>query len=138
MSSSVCQLYLALIPKMNETKHRFVILFHVVGTAFEREMDHWDIMVQIGNSLKTWAIEVEPKPNLNAPALQLPNHRFEYLDYEGEISDSRGNVSRWDEGTYSMIQDAEDTFCIKTNGAKLSSTLTFTRISGTNWVLQIK
>jgi len=44
------------------------------------------------------------------PAVRLPDHRKHYLDYEGEISDNRGKVSRIDTGTYD--QTSPETFLL--------------------------
>ena len=78
---------------------RYVILYHQMPAAADRR-SHWDLMFEVSTGLRTWAIETQPKPGLQAAAMALPVHRLEYLDYEGPVSRNRGVVKRIDSGTY--------------------------------------
>ncbi len=73
---------------------RFVLLEHRWNGV------HWDLMLENGETLRTWAIDAPVVAGRELPARGLPDHRSIYLDYEGEISGGRGNVRRIDEGTY--------------------------------------
>ncbi|GHT16847.1 hypothetical protein FACS1894189_1570 [Planctomycetales bacterium] len=80
--------------------NRFVILLHETNSG-----DHWDIMLENDSALTTWSI---PPPGVlegqfACQATRLPDHRKVYLDYEGEVSGGRGNVSRIDAGTYKTL-----------------------------------
>ncbi|MEE2826902.1 MAG: hypothetical protein VYE64_09765 [Planctomycetota bacterium] len=75
----------------------FVILFHRTPESSERP-DHWDLMIQEGDHLMTWALEVVPQPGCLIPAVRLADHRLAYLEYQGVLSDGRGEVTRWARG----------------------------------------
>lgn len=85
---------------------------------------HWDWMfapVQPSGLLWTWATDPpsenpfktkrtrRPEQDSCAPlvleltAIRLPDHRFVYLDYEGELTNGRGTVERVVTGTYVPI-----------------------------------
>jgi hypothetical protein len=73
---------------------RFVILEHLWDGI------HWDLMLEDGEGLRTWAIDAPVVEGRNLPARALPTHRRIYLEYEGEIAGGRGRVRRIDEGIY--------------------------------------
>ena len=68
---------------------RFVVLEHV-----RPEDRHWDLMLESGDALATWALKHSPDSAQPIAAEQLPDHRLAYLDYEGPISGGRGAVTR--------------------------------------------
>ena len=74
---------------------RFVILYH---TGFGRE--HWDLMLEHGDSLLTWQLYAKPAIPLAQPisANRIGDHRKAYLEYEGPVRGDRGNVVRLDRG----------------------------------------
>lgn len=82
---------------------RFVLLFHQYSPGDERA-DHWDLMLEHEGQLLTWALSEELAPGKNIVAKALDDHRIEYLDYEGEISNDRGSVSRVSSGEYRWKQ----------------------------------
>ena len=63
---------------------------------------HYDLMLEHQHVLQTWRLET-PLTVGNMPAVLLPDHRLEYLTYEGPISGNRGNVRRVAEGTYTQL-----------------------------------
>ncbi len=73
--------------------NRFVILLHESPRG-----DHWDLMLETGTlenpRLTTWSLPPQQMPAQNISFIcagtQLPDHRIAYLDYEGPISDHRG------------------------------------------------
>ena len=101
---------------------RFVILRHV-----RQEDTHWDLMLEqpAAEKLATWQIHLPPeKWGLRLPAVRLPDHRRNYLQYEGEISGGRGHVTRVDEGTVEVLERLEQDTCwrIKLNGRHIAGT----------------
>lgn len=62
-----------------------------------KEGDHFDLMVERGDALKTWRLETTAFQFPQA-AKQVKDHRKMYLDYEGEVSGGRGTVKIWDTG----------------------------------------
>ncbi len=105
---------------------RFVILHHVMPPGSTRA-SHWDWMFERDGVLTTWAVECLPGP---APteAKQLPDHRLEYLQYEGPIGGGRGNVDRVDEGTYEPVAWTADRVVVSLAGHQWRGTATFQRV----------
>ena len=75
---------------------RFVVLQHC-----DRDGVHFDLMIENGAKLATWKMPDPPErcgPHGQA-CRRIGEHRRLYLDYEGPISDDRGEVRRHDAGT---------------------------------------
>lgn len=116
---------------------------------------HWDWLFETepdGNdenarSLLTWATDPLAEEGLDwtprsAPAIQLPNHRRRYLDYEGELSGGRGSVCRIASGEYSVLTQTADEFEARIESAvpdlpKPSSRGVRFRQTDTLWRLQV-
>ncbi len=119
----------------NSTK--FVVLRHEEGKAFTRTVAgagslsqeirtqvpsaHFDWMFEQPNALRTWSTACVLFPAeddtvtsrsvlFDVPCDPLPDHRLEYLSYEGEISGDRGSVRRVLEGSYVPVIDQPDRF----------------------------
>jgi DNA polymerase Ligase (LigD) len=92
---------------------RFVLLEHRWDGV------HWDLMLQRGEVLRTWAIDAPVVAGADLPARALPDHRIVYLDYQGDVSGNRGTVRRVDEGTYAAIRWEEARVRIRLEGAQL-------------------
>jgi len=89
---------------------RFVILWHHWPACPRTTLPfHWDLMFESAGRLATWGLESVDFTHLTAPATQLPDHRLEYLDYQGAISGDRGSVSRVVSGRYQTKQWLRDT-----------------------------
>jgi DNA polymerase Ligase (LigD) len=97
---------------------RYVILFHQTPAGYPRG-DHWDFMLEVAGTLRTWALENEPGPQREIAAELLADHRIEYLTYEGPISGGRGLVTRWDGGTYEPLEPSATQWRIVLAGDKL-------------------
>ncbi len=86
---------------------RFVVLDHVpppMSNSETRTMSrHFDMMFEEDGQqrLTTFAIESFPKVTQVVDAVCLPDHRAEFLEYEGDVSGQRGRVIRFAEGTWS-------------------------------------
>ena len=59
---------------------RFVLLEHLWDGV------HWDLMLERGEVLRTWAIDAPVVAGEDLPARALPDHRRIYLDYQGAIN----------------------------------------------------
>ena len=84
----------------------FVILAHRGCGA-----DHVDLMLDTGDVLRTWQVEVAPfelAAGQVAAAKLLPDHRRVYLDYEGPISRGRGHVHRVMAGQYELAEETPE------------------------------
>jgi hypothetical protein len=106
---------------MLKPEGRFVLLHHILSDS-----DHWDLMLDCGLKLATWQISVNPigadRPASTAtlPARRIGDHRRAYLDYEGPVSGSRGEVRRVDQGFYRRVEERVDTWVVELDGAQLT------------------
>ena len=113
---------------------RFVVLRHEPGEAGPREL-HWDLMLEFGDSLRTWAMHREPQIGEEIAADELPRHRADYLEYEGPVSQGRGTVRQFDRGTFEVLQDATEQLSVHLNGEALQGRLQLTRdVSNQRWI----
>ena len=89
----------------------FVVLKHEAGTMLERtSQTHLDWMFELDGRLKTFSTEVlNPlEDHQGIAATALPDHRLQYLHYEGDIAGGRGKVTLIASGKFELI-DATDT-----------------------------
>jgi hypothetical protein len=98
---------------------RYVILQHDSPRVL-----HFDFMLEWGDALRTWELLEEPQPGAEMRARPLPDHRLLYLDFEGPLSGNRGQVSRWDRGTYELISDAPECCKVHLSGTRCQGPLT--------------
>jgi hypothetical protein len=90
---------------------------------------HWDLLLEVGDVLRTWALSAMPGPGCSLVCESLPDHRRLYLDYEGPVSGGRGTVAREDRGTYEVLAEAEDRLSVDLRGEKLSGRLDLVRLA---------
>jgi hypothetical protein len=64
----------------------------------------------------------EPQPGKLIAAEKLPDHRIDYLDYEGPVSQDRGSVRRWDAGEYAVVEESSTRLTIVFAGRRLRGT----------------
>lgn len=125
---------------------RFVLLYHDCPSNYERA-SHWDFMLESGDVLRTWALErlphdwqaaftrtsaVHPNcPSLAADntvaAVQLGDHRRDYLELEGLLSGNRGTVMRVAAGTYRSEYEAPGDWRVVLTGDVLAARAQFTQ-----------
>ena len=92
---------------------RFVLLEHRWDGV------HWDLMLESGETLRTWAIDAPIVPGVELSARALPDHRVIYLDYEGPISGDRGTVRRVDSGSFASLDWRDDLIRVRLEGRQL-------------------
>jgi hypothetical protein len=110
---------------------RFVILFHDLPPGSGRQ-PHFDVMLEAGGVLRTWALEHWPGPE-GTPAAQLADHRLAYLEYEGPLSGSRGTVSRHDAGSYEIVEQEASRLVVRLAGQRFRGQLALEQTSGPSW-----
>ena len=81
--------------EINDQACRCVILLHQIGNA-----GHWDLMLEVRNTLWTWRLNEMPTTNQTVLGERITDHRIHYLDYEGPVSNNRGTVKRVRSGHY--------------------------------------
>lgn len=110
---------------------RFVILQHEVEGG-----EHWDLMLEGKETLRTWRLVREPtgRTSLPIPAKRIFDHRKSFLEFEGPLRGKREQVRRVDTGTveYKKITDSEWVFNLQ--GGRLSGPLRLSSV-GEEWVL---
>ncbi len=84
---------------------------------------HWDLMLESQGMLLTWRLMSEPAVGEVVAAEQLPDHRIQYLDYEGPVSGDRGTVTQFEAGRFERIDD-EALFTVRLLGRELRCSLT--------------
>lgn len=105
---------------------RYVILRHELPPGHARA-SHYDLMFDVGDVLRTWAVAEAPDSPVEQAAEALPDHRREYLAYEGPVSGNRGEVARWDEGTYEIDRtDSEYIATFVVHGRRLRGRIQIT------------
>lgn len=98
---------------MGHTMPRYALLRHECPPDYKKP-SHWDFMVERSGVLLTWEVRELPKlwgealavsasDAAAVPVFPLADHRLAYLDYEGPISEGRGNVTRCDRGNYQLL-----------------------------------
>src|SRR3954452_8553287 len=126
--------------------NRFVVHKHH-ATA-----DHYDLRLEVGGVLKSWAV---PKgPSLNPAdkrlAVETEDHPLEYIDFEGVIPEGEyggGPMIVWDTGVWAPMDDVEKSlrsgsFKFRLAGEKLNGGWMLARLKGKpgdddkkNWLL---
>jgi hypothetical protein len=92
---------------------RFVVLEHDWNGV------HWDFMLECGEVLRTWAVDVPIVAGKECRARALSDHRLVYLDYEGELTGQRGRVRRVDGGLYHALVWSRDRVRVVVTGSQL-------------------
>jgi hypothetical protein len=110
---------------------RFVVLEHDWGGL------HWDLMLERGEALRTWAIDAPIVPGVELPARALADHRRLYLDYEGPISGARGRVRRVEQGWYEALHWAPDRVLVRLSGDQLVGDVELRRFSSREGTLPL-
>jgi len=122
---------------------RFVLLRHECPVSSGKP-SHWDFMLESGGALRTWDLRELPASWASAldeashatevTALPLPDHRIEYLDYEGPVSGDRGSVRCCDRGMFELVEADQESLTAVLAGALLRGTIRLHR-QGEQWQL---
>ena len=111
---------------------RYVVLRHS-----EISEPHFDLMFETlpGSALATWRSESWPIDH-RTPLTRLRDHRRFYLDYEGQLSDQRGEVYRMAEGNCELNVGENAIWTIQLLSGSLPQRLVFRQISGDQWEVE--
>ncbi len=113
---------------------RFVVQLHD-ATAL-----HFDLRIQVGGVLRSWAVPKGPSldPGVRRLAVPVPDHDLAAGDFEGvHEGQPRGSgaVIIWDEGSAGIIRDEPGHLSFTLRGHKLTGGFGLTRTGERRWIL---
>jgi hypothetical protein len=115
---------------------RFVIQHHINNN------EHFDLMIELENSDKLLVLKISSLDinsllsNTVIKAERLPDHRKEYLEYEGPVSGGRGSVKIFDSGRCRTILYKEDKCEFELSGKKFVGKIITNYIDGRTYNVQ--
>jgi DNA ligase D-like protein (predicted 3'-phosphoesterase) len=116
------------------TPSRFVVQLHDATTL------HFDLRLQIGDVLRSWAVPKGPSldPKTRRLAVPVDDHDLEAGDFEGVHEGHRrgsGAVIIWDEGAAEIVTDEPAHLSFILHGSKLAGGFALTRTGERRWIL---
>ncbi len=118
--------------EMSDKSLRFVVQRHSTSGDV-----HWDFMLEYGNNLQTYRLDIDPSLIAAEPvkAEKIFDHRLEYLTYEGPISGGRGTVGISDRGTFTISRQDERQIELSLAGQALKGEFLLEHIADNQWRL---
>ena len=112
-----------------ENRGRFVIQRH------EATRLHYDLRLEMGGVLKSWAVPKGPSmnPKDKRLAIETEDHPVKYLDFEGTIPKGNygaGEMQIWDKGTFKAAAKTSDNLEEQWEDGNLKIVFTGTKIKG--------
>ena len=116
------------------TVSRFVVQLHDATTL------HFDLRIQIGGVLRSWAVPKGPSldPGVRRLAVPVEDHALSAGGFEGvheRQPRGSGAVIIWDEGGAEILRDEPGHLSFALHGHKLSGRFGLTRTGEHRWVL---
>ena len=116
------------------TPSRFVVQLHDATTL------HFDLRLQVGEVLRSWAVPKGPSldPKTRRLAVPVEDHDLAAGDFEGVHEGSRrgsGAVIIWDEGAAEIVTDEPAHLSFILHGGKLAGGFALTRTGERRWIL---
>ena len=113
---------------------RFVVQLHDATTL------HFDLRLQIGDVLRSWAVPRGPSldPAVRRLAVPVEDHSLAAGEFEGvHEGHARGSgaVIIWDEGTIDVLRDEPDHLSFELHGEKLVGRFGLTKTGVRRWIL---
>ena len=113
---------------------RFVVQLHDATTL------HFDLRLQIGDVLRSWAVPKGPSldPAVRRLAVPVEDHSLTAGEFEGVHEGQRrgsGAVIVWDEGTVDVLRDESGHVSFVLHGHKLRGRFGLTRTGERRWLL---
>ncbi|MBV9170179.1 MAG: 3'-phosphoesterase [Chloroflexi bacterium] len=113
---------------------RFVVQLHDATRL------HYDLRLQVGDVMRSWAVPRGPSldPAARRLAVQVEDHSLASGEFEGvHEGHARGTgaVIIWDEGVIETLRDSGDHISFVLRGHKLNGRFGLTHTGGKQWVL---
>jgi DNA ligase D-like protein (predicted 3'-phosphoesterase) len=113
---------------------RFVVQLHDASTL------HFDLRLQIGDVLRSWAVPKGPSmdPAVRRLAVPVEDHPRAAGEFEGvheRATRGSGAVIIWDEGMLEVLRDEPDHLSFAVHGHKLNGRFGLTRTGKRRWIL---
>jgi DNA ligase D-like protein (predicted 3'-phosphoesterase) len=113
---------------------RFVVQLHDATTL------HFDLRLQFGDVLRSWAVPKGPSldPAHRRLAVPVEDHSLSAGDFEGvHEGQARGSgaVIVWDEGEVELVREEPDHLSFALRGSKLNGRFGLTRTGARSWIL---
>ncbi|MEM4246507.1 MAG: DNA polymerase ligase N-terminal domain-containing protein [Candidatus Bathyarchaeia archaeon] len=105
---------------------------------------HYDLRLEMGGVLKSWAVpkEIPTTRNVKRLAVETEDHPIQYAGFEGEIPEGEygaGTVEIWDNGSYNLVESSENKIVVDIRGKKIRGRYCLIRFrpneSPKNWLL---
>ncbi len=86
---------------------------------------HYDLRLEMGGVLRSWAVPKEPPVNEGTKrlAIQTEDHPLEYADFDGTIPEGMygaGTVRIWDKGEFILESEKDNELLFELRGRKLN------------------
>ncbi len=110
---------------------RFVVQEH----ARDGHRTHWDLMLESGDVLWTFRLELPPgqAASESSRAVRIFDHPLKFLAYEGTVNEGHGRVGPVDSGTYRLIEEGPGLLRMSFSGRVLNGQFVLVRIKDDNW-----
>jgi DNA ligase D-like protein (predicted 3'-phosphoesterase) len=113
---------------------RFVVQLHDATTL------HFDLRIQVGQVLRSWAVPKGPSldPAVRRLAVPVDDHDLAAGEFEGvheEHARGSGAVIIWDEGAAEVTRDEPGHLTATLHGSKLAGGFALTRTGERRWIL---
>ena len=110
---------------------RFVIQQH----NRQGQPRHWDLMMEQGDDLKTFRLDIPPDLLLiqAAKAVPIDDHAIRFLTYEGSVNKGLGRVEIVERGTYKTLTQADDSWELDLDGQVLKGRFRLARPTPETW-----
>jgi hypothetical protein len=108
-------------------------------------------MLERDGVLLTWSLAQLPAEWRSAPASglvavaekliaaqKLADHRLAYLEYEGPLTDNRGEVARHDEGDYEVLDERPTSLRLELIGRNTRCRAALQQVEGDSWTLRVE
>jgi DNA ligase D-like protein (predicted 3'-phosphoesterase) len=116
------------------TQSRFVVQLHDATRL------HYDLRIQVGEVLRSWAVPKGPSMDSAVRRLAVPveDHELSAGDFEGIHAGAvrgSGAVIIWDEGPAEIVRDEPGHVTVELHGHKLAGRFGLTRTGAQRWIL---